>query len=66
MLDTKIVKKLQLGVGAIAIKSRPLLTEHAEAKMSCSKGTRICDGYCAHFQFFFLIILTFFESLHMM
>ena len=54
MLDTKIVKKLQLGVGAIAIKSRPLLTGHAEAKMSCSKGARISN-------FFFWIILTFFE-----
>ena len=53
MFDTKIVKKLQLGVGAIAIKSRPLLTDHAEAKMPSSKGARICDGYCAHFHFFF-------------
>ena len=53
MLDTKIVKKLQLGVSAIAITSRSLLTEHAEAKMPSSKDARICDGYCAHFQFFF-------------
>ena len=44
MFDTKIVKKLQLVVGASAIKSRPLLTQHAEEKMSSSKGARICDG----------------------